>query len=70
MSPRRDIALPGEINVKQKIRVRCLCGLWVVLGETDSHGPIALHPLPQCKLFKGTDLLEYIRTLRQHYEGN
>ena len=71
MSPPRDIELGGEVEVKAQTRVLCTCGLWVILGETEpSHDPIALHPMPQCELFKQTDLLDYVRTLRQHYEGN
>lgn len=71
MSPARDIELGGEVNVTAQIRVRCTCGLWVILGEAEpSHDPVALHPMPQCDLFTRTDLLDYVRTLRQHYEGN
>ena len=62
----------SEVEVRPTIRVRCICcSQWVVFGE---YGPdnkqIALHPMPQCKLFLETDLLEYVRKLRQHYEGN
>lgn len=71
MSPPRDIELGGEVKVNAQTKVLCTCGQWVILGETEpSHDPIALHPMPQCQLFKQTDLLDYVRTLRQHYEGN
>ncbi len=61
-----------EVDVRPKIRVRCICcQQWVILGEYGSDAkPIAMHPLPQCKLFLETDLLEYVKRLRQHYEGN
>jgi len=69
--PVKAIEPGGEVKVRQQLRVRCTCGLWVILGETGpKNEPIALHPMPQCKLFIETDLLEYVRTLRQHYEGN
>jgi hypothetical protein len=62
----------SEVEVRPTIRVcRICCGQWVVFGEYGSDKkPIALHPMPQCKLFLETDLLEYVRKLRQHYEGN
>ena len=62
----------AKVEVRPKIQVRCICcQQWVVLGEygPDSK-PIALHPLPQCKLFVETDLLTFVQKLRQHYEGN
>jgi hypothetical protein len=67
-----SIDLGDEVDIRPKIRVRCICcSEWVVLGEygPDSK-PIALHPIPQCKLFIESDLLEYVKKLRQHYEGN
>ena len=62
----------SEVDVRPTIRVRCICcSQWVVFGEYGPNNkPIALHPMPQCKLFLETDLLEHVRTLRQHYEGN
>lgn len=61
----------GEVSVRPKVQVTCLCGATVIIGE---HGPknypVALHPLPECKLFQDSDLVEYIQTLRRHYEGN
>jgi hypothetical protein len=69
--PVKGIEPGGEVDVRPQAHVRCTCGLWVLIGEFgDKDEPIVLHPLPQCKLFVGTDLLTYIRTLRQHYEGN
>lgn len=69
--PIKDIELEGEVEVRQKVRVVCTCGRWVVLGEFGAQNePVALHPQPQCKFFKDSDLLTYIRTLRQRYEGN
>jgi hypothetical protein len=66
------IELADGVVVRPKMRVLCICcQQWVILGEYDSDAkPIALHPMPQCKLFVETDLLTYIRTLRQYYEGN
>lgn len=70
MSPLPDNA--SEVVVRPQVQVKCTCcGLWVILGVFGPDDePTALHPLPQCKLFVETDLLTYIRTLRQHYEGN
>jgi len=69
--PVKGIELGGEVDVRPQAHVLCTCGLWVCIGEFgEKDEPIVLHPLPQCKLFVETDLLVYIRTLRQHYEGN
>lgn len=64
--------LGGEIEIDGKVKVRCIgCGQWVVLGEYRPDGkPIALHPLPSCRLFAECDLLTYVQTLRRYYEGN
>lgn len=69
--PLKEIEPGGEVNVRPQVRVLCTCGLWVVLGEFGERDePIALHPLPQCAFFANTDLLTYVRTLRQLCEGS
>ncbi len=62
----------GElVEVRPQYKIRCTCGLWITLGELVAGGePIVLHPLPQCAFFRENDLLTYVRTLRQYYQGN
>jgi len=60
-----------EVTVVPRFCLRCTCGTTVMLGTFGPKDePVVLHPLPQCKLFKDTDLLTYVRTLRKLYESN
>ena len=67
----RKVRLPSgkSVCVVPTLSVQCTCGVRVQVGVFGSHEePIALHPLPQCELFRKSDLLTYVQTLRKFYE--
>jgi hypothetical protein len=67
----RKVSLPsGEsLTVSPILSVQCICGVRVQIGIFGLRGePVALHPLPQCDLFRKSDLLTYLQTLRKFYE--
>lgn len=60
----------GElIAISPQCRIKCLCGIWVTLGERENGVPAVLHPTPTCDLFDRLDLQAYIHALREYYES-
>ena len=69
--PKVRLSSGEDVTVVPRFCLRCTCGVQVVLGTFGPKDePIAMHPLPQCKLFTESDLLTYVRTLRKLYEPN
>jgi hypothetical protein len=57
-----------KLNIRERVRVKCTCGLWVVAGfEGPQDEPILLHPTPACEFYLKHAPDVFLRKLRKKY---
>ena len=55
------------VELREKVRIKCFCGLWLSAGETGDGEPYVVHPVPACQRYLDTEPADFLQALRKKY---